>query len=81
MLNGSENREIKCSNIVLVGVSYRLMWSTKVYVNREGETLKRWNVDGVVILNHVASIKGCSKKFQMSCVMLNAAGIAIDVLL
>ena len=37
---------------MLVGVSHRLMRSTKVYVDREGEMLelKRWNVGGVVIL-------------------------------
>ena len=36
---------------VLVGVSHRLTQSTKVDVDRDGETsaLKRWNVGGVVI--------------------------------
>ena len=47
------NREIKNVPIfVLVGVSHRLIRSTKVYINREGEmsVMKKWNVDGVVIL-------------------------------
>ena len=37
---------------MLVGVSYRLTRSTKVYVDKEGEAsaLKRWNVGGVVTL-------------------------------
>ena len=52
MLNSCENREIKCSNICVGTVSQRLACSTKVYVDREGETsaLKRWTVNGVVIL-------------------------------
>ena len=37
---------------MFVGVSHRLTRLIKVYVDREGETsaLKKWNVDGVVIL-------------------------------
>ena len=37
---------------MLVGVSHRLTRSTKVYIDREGETsaLKMWNVGGVVVL-------------------------------
>ena len=35
---------------MLVGVSHRLTWSTKVYVDKEGETLalKRFNKGGAV---------------------------------
>ena len=85
MLNGCEKREVKCSNILLVGVSHKLTRSTKVYVDREGETsvLKKWNVDGVVILGSCGSSikRAVVRNFRRVCVMLNAAGIAVDVLL
>ena len=53
---------------MLVGVSHRLTWSTKVYVDREEETssaLKRWNVDGGGdSLNMRLPSKNRRKKFQ-----------------
>ena len=83
MLNGSENREIECSNICVGrGVSHRLTKSTKVYVNRERETtaLKRWNVDEggdsqVMQLPSKAAVKSSRRIY----VMLNVAGITVDV--
>ena len=50
---------------VLIGVSLRFTRSTKVYVDREGETstLKRWNGGGGSDCQVIAaSIKGCGKK-------------------
>ena len=52
MLNGGEKRELNVPIFVWVGVCHRLTWSTKVFVDRAGETsaLKRLNVGGVVIV-------------------------------
>ena len=51
---------------MLVGVSHRLTKSSKVYVDREGETsaLKKSNVDGVVILGSCGFPQNCSKKVK-----------------
>ena len=60
------------------------MQSTKVYVNREGETLelKRGDVDGVVILGSCSFHQRAEERsFRQICVMLNVAGIAFNVLL
>ena len=48
---------------VLVTVCHRHTQSTKVYVDREGETsaFKKWNVGGLVVLG---SIKNRIKKFK-----------------
>ena len=47
-----ESRNKNVPIFALVVVSHRLTRSTNVYVDREGGTLalKKWNVDGVVIL-------------------------------
>ena len=81
MLNGIQNRKGKCSNICVGrGVSHRLMWSTKVYVDWEGETsaLKKWNVDEVVILGLWGFNQRAVVSFRR---VVNAASVAVDVLL
>ena len=82
-MNGSENREIKCSQYLLVGVSHRLTLSTIAYVDREGETsaLKKWNADGggdspVIRLSSKAAVR----RLRRIYVRLNVAGVAVDVL-
>ena len=63
---------------------HRLTRSTKVYINREGETttLKRWNVGGVMIRRSCSfNQRAVVRSFREVCVMLDAAGIADDVLL
>ena len=49
---------------VLIGVSHRFAWSTKVYVDREREmsALKKWNVSG--ILRQVLSEVECYHIYQ-----------------
>ena len=68
MVGESRNKK-NVSIFVLVGVSHRLTQSTKVYVDREGETstLKKWNVGrgGDSRIMQLPS-KARSKKFQMS---------------
>ena len=55
---------------MLVGVSQRLTRSTKVKVDREGETsaLKRWNIGG-----------GGDSRVRRVCVMLNAVSVTVNV--
>ena len=85
MLNGSGNWEIKRWSIICIeGVSHRFTWSTKVYVNREGETLalKKWDVGWVVILESCSfHQKAAVRSFRWVCVMLYIAGVAVIVLL
>ena len=79
------NREIK-KNVpifVLVGVSHRLTQSTKVYVDweRKLSALKKWNVNGVVILGSCSfHQRAAVRSLRRICVMLYVAGVAVDVL-
>ena len=68
---------------MLVGGNHRLTQSTKVYVDTEGETsaLKRWNVDGMVILGSCGFYqRAVVRSFRQVCVMLSAVGVAVNVL-
>ena len=64
MVMESENK--KCSNICVGRVNNRLRRSTKVYVDREGETpvLKKWDIGGVVILGSRGFYQSRSKEFK-----------------
>ena len=69
MLNGSENREVKCFNIC-VGRGESETYMVKQSLYRQGkrnigiEKVEcRWGGDSRIML---LPLKGCSKKFQMS---------------
>ena len=69
---------------MLVGVSHRLTRSTNVYIDREGKTsaLKRWDIDGLVFMGSFGfHQRAVVKNFKRVCVMLSAAGVAVDDLL
>ena len=62
-------------------MSHRLTRSTKVHVDKEGETpeSKKQNLGGMVILEslsfHIAAVRG----LRRACVILHVAAIAVDV--